>query len=284
MKNASKYCYAPIASDITYQHKITSSDPTYSYHRHNAYEIYLFIQGSILCYIEHTCYQLEPGDLIIINPQEMHRVVCLDHNKNKTYERITINIKKSVLDNLSSSHTNLSSCFDYHPTGQNNLIHLNQHQIAQFIELSNQIEQALSSHAYGHDILTKCYLSQLLVMINPLYHNSSFIGQNIMPKLIREVMEYIEAHLTERLTLDQISEAFYLNGTYISRQFKNHTGLSLSSYILDQRIALAKSLLYEGKNVSEACYESGFSDYANFIRSFKNIVGISPGKFKKADV
>ncbi|WP_244169688.1 MULTISPECIES: AraC family transcriptional regulator [Paenibacillus] len=55
-----------------------------------------------------------------------------------------------------------------------------------------------------------------------------------------------------------------------------------SSHVLDRRIALAKSCLSGGLSITEACYQSGFSDYANFIRSFTKTVGISPGRFAKS--
>ncbi|MNI52906.1 HTH-type transcriptional activator Btr [compost metagenome] len=102
-----------------------------------------------------------------------------------------------------------------------------------------------------------------------------------MPELVRKTMDYIEAHLGQNITLEQLAGIFHLNSTYISRQFKKHTGLTLRSYILDRRVSLAKSYLSEGLSITEACYQSGFSDYANFIRSFTRIAGISPGRFAK---
>ncbi|WP_313960282.1 helix-turn-helix domain-containing protein [Paenibacillus xylanexedens] len=57
------------------------------------------------------------------------------------------------------------------------------------------------------------------------------------------------------------------------------TGLTIRNYILNRRIELAQICLSEGMSITEACYRSGFGDYANFIRSFTKIVGTSPGKF-----
>ena len=48
---------------------------------------------------------------------------------------------------------------------------------------------------------------------------------------------------------------------------------------IDRKIAEAKKYLYLGISVKEACFLSGFSDYSNFIRTFKNVEGCSPGKF-----
>lgn len=275
------YQFLPIDKNIICFHNKTTTDclgESLPYHRHDAYEIYLFLSGNTNTYLEQVCYHLNPGDLIVISPDEMHRSVCLD---NQLYERIVINIKKSALLHLSSPRSNLLTCFESHPRGQNNLVHLSEEQLEYYTSLTNKLNQALSSNEYGQDILAISYLSEILVFINTLYQTSTYSCTNIMPELVHNTMAYIVEHLTEDITLDQLSKKFCFNGAYISHKFKQHTGLTLRSYILDQRVTLAKRLLTEGKNVSEACYMSGFMDYANFIRSFTKSVGISPGKYKQ---
>jgi AraC-like DNA-binding protein len=270
-----------VPKDIDYFHNATTNNfanQDLHYHRHDAYEIYLFLSGNTNLYLERLCYHLTPGDLVVISPDEMHRSVCLD---NQLYERIGINIKKSVLDGLSSPLTNLLMCFESHPLGQNNLVHLSNEQMEYFISVGDKLNKALYSNEFGHDILANSYLSELLVFINTIYQKSTYVGLNIMPKLVYDTMAYVEEHLIEDITLEQLSQRFCFNGAYISYIFKHHTGLTLRSYILEKRITLAKRLLTQGKNVSEACYMSGFMDYANFIRSFTKSVGISPGKYKQ---
>lgn len=247
------------------------------YHRHDAYEIYLFIRGNVNFYIEHSCYHLEHGDLLVICPSEMHR--CFSKNT-QIYERIGINIKSSAIMRLSSENTDLQRCFDA-SVGKNKLIHLSEENVQHFIELSDHLSQAIESAEYGQDVLAYAYLSQILVFVNAMFQNSIYSTPNIMPPVVHETMTYVKEHISEKITLEQLSKRFYLDGTYISSQFKKHTGLSLRSYILDQRIAMAKELLSKGDNVSEACYRSGFYDYANFIRSFTKYVGVSPGKYRR---
>ena len=107
------------------------------------------------------------------------------------------------------------------------------------------------------------------------------IYYNLMPKMIMDTMDYINDHLTEKISLDDLAAELNYNGNYLSNRFKEHTGLTLRSYILSKRIDLAKSLLLAGQSVSDTCLMSGFNDYANFIRNFKRQVGMSPGRYKK---
>lgn len=272
------YYYAPIHEEILCEHKKARGYQTYPYHRHNGYEIYLFIQGNILLYIEQDCYRLSPGDIIIIPPTSRHRIVSLD---DRVYERIVINIKQSAAEKLSTSRTDLFACFYSCLRKKSSLSHLDVNDRSLFIDYADQLSQALSSDEYGSDITSHILSSQILLFINKHYYTSTTSGWNIMLPLVKDVMKYIQDNLAEKLTLEKLSKEFYLNGTYLSRLFKKHVGLSLREYILDQRIDFAKQLLSAGCSVSEACYTSGFHDYSNFIRSFTKIVGISPGKYKK---
>lgn len=259
---------------------ITGDNPPY--HRHNAYEIYFFLSGNVKLYIEDTCYQLSRGDMAVVNPSELHRSICLDSD---VYERIGVNIKQAVFDDLNTNHTNLLSCFYSHTHGKNNIIHLNENQISEYMEIADEMIRATRSNEYGDDLLSYSLLIKLLVFVNRLYSDASqrehnHEHKNLMPNIIVNAMNYINDHLTEQITLDDLSLVLNYNKNYISNSFKQYTGLTLKNYITGKRVDLACKLLRSGKNVSEACTQSGFNDYANFIRNFKKITGVSPGRYK----
>lgn len=280
MNQGTNYIFAPIQKELICFHKTTDTElinPALPYHRHDAYEIYLFLRGNAYMYLEQSCYKLSPGDLIIISPGEMHRCICID---NQMYERIGLNIKKSALERLSSHRSNLLSCFESHPFGQHNLTRLSQDQIVLYCGLAAQLISCLNSEAYGQDLLAEAYATQLLVFTNTLYPSSTYQSNNLMPELVRKTMTYIQEHLLESISSEQLEQQFHYSGKYISTQFREHTGLTIRSYIVDKRISLAMIHLSAGRTVAEACELSGFSDYANFIRSFKKIAGIPPGKYK----
>jgi AraC-like DNA-binding protein len=65
------------------------------------------------------------------------------------------------------------------------------------------------------------------------------------------------------------------------RKFKQQTGYTVHNYILQKRLIAATALIKEGKSVTQVCLECGFGDYSNFIRSFKQVYGVSPKKHYK---
>jgi AraC-like DNA-binding protein len=274
--------YIPYIDDLEtvpyIAHKITNNNASYPYHRHNSCEIFLFLKGNVRFYIEKSCYKLSPNDLFIINPEEMHRIAS---DGDSSYERISINITKSYMDRLSHSGIDLSGCFYKRPIGKENICSLNTGQVKEFVNLSKCLQDTIDRQEYGYPIKRDAYASLLLLFIHTQFCHITNSYANIMPDYIHETMQFIEQHLEEPINLTLLEKKFHLNGSYLSQEFKKHTGITLRAFLLDRKITRAKSLLSDGKNVTETCYLSGFNDYANFIRSFTKATGLPPGKYKK---
>src|SRR5690554_3118142 len=90
--------FEPLDKEIYGTHLNFVPEKPAPYHRHNGYEIYLFLKGTIRFYIENRCYELKKGDLVLLNKKEMHRAVCL---KKTFYERISIYISETYINKLS---------------------------------------------------------------------------------------------------------------------------------------------------------------------------------------
>ncbi len=263
---------------VLLRHLTTNYSLSGAFHRHEGYEIYLFLKGNVNCYVEQQCFHLERGDLLVIRPGQYHRPAMLDSN---TYERITLNLQATVLRHFSTDSSDLESIFREPSRDKVCYVHLSEDQLHQYLTLIAQTEQLLNSEEFGSDILIQSCLARIFVLINQAFRTTDRQTSNIMPKLIRDLLRYIDANLSEPITLKTLEQEFYLNGTYISRQFKKHTGLTLRNYLLERRISYARTLLGSDLSITEVCQKSGFSDYANFIRSFTKTVGISPGKYAK---
>jgi len=267
-----------IQQDFLFRHLVTNYVVQGTYHCHDGYEFYLFLSGNVNCYIEQQCFHLERGDLLIIRPGEYHLPITLDDSN---YERITLNLHETMLQRMSSDRSNLSAVFRNHPKNKACFVHLAPEQLDQLLGITNQIESLLPSKAFGTDLLIQSHLLQVLVLINAAFQSAENTTPNIMPKLIRDLLRYINDNLSSKITLETLEQEFFLNGTHLSRQFKKHTGLTLRNYLLERRISYARTLLTTELSITDVCHQAGFSDYANFIRSFTKATGVSPGKYAK---
>lgn len=100
---------------------------------------------------------------------------------------------------------------------------------------------------------------------------------------IKLIKAYIQEHLSENLTLNEMAELAYVHPTYLSKLFKKETGQNISDYILDCRIQTAKEYLkkpqYKIYEVAEIC---GFKDPKYFSNVFKGAVGCTPKEYRNS--
>lgn len=281
MKTLSKRLFAKLDTPLICEHKTAAlpDSPAGMLHNHDGYEIFLLLKGSATFYGENGGFLLNEGDLLLISPFSFHRVEPMLPD---CYERIFLNLTSSLITELSSPVTALEKCFT--PSGRHHvhLLHLSADDLHSFLSLSKAIKKSLFGTAFGDDILLKAYVTQLLVMLNRLtLSDGSLHTAGVMPKIVMDTFAYIENHLTEEISLDILAKHLHHNGDYISRRFKGITGISLQQYIIAKRLTLAQHLLQKGLSPGEVCFQTGFHDYSNFSRTFRNHIGISPMQYIK---
>ena len=98
---------------------------------------------------------------------------------------------------------------------------------------------------------------------------------------VQRAMEYIRAHFSEEITIQQVSDYVGLNRDYLARLFKKKTGKTLQAQITKNRMDEAYRCLYLDMSVKEAALRAGFKDTTNFSKLFKRIDGVSPKQWKK---
>ena len=98
--------------------------------------------------------------------------------------------------------------------------------------------------------------------------------------VFNRIFLYIEDHLTEKLTVEEIARQVYLSPTYLQSVFKENFGIPLAEYVRSQKLKRALELLYNTeKRISDIAYDSGFE--SSFIRSFKREFGMTPGEARR---
>ena len=101
-------------------------------------------------------------------------------------------------------------------------------------------------------------------------------------KEIVEIMDYVEGHIGEKITLSAIASHINMNESYISRLFKHETGLNIINYINIRKMEKAKELLSEKDMiVKDVAYALGFEEQSYFNRMFNKYFGVNPKEYKK---
>jgi AraC family transcriptional regulator len=101
----------------------------------------------------------------------------------------------------------------------------------------------------------------------------------------RRVTELFREHLDGTLRLTTLADECGLSVSHFARSFRRTFGTSAHRYLIFQRVEMAKTLLSTSdRSLSEVALEAGFSDQAAFSRTFKALVGTSPGQWKREAV
>lgn len=153
----------------------------------------------------------------------------------------------------------------------------------QYITLLDEVFSIASSDNYIRDM--QLY-EKITTLLTYLMEDSWNPGRQTTPSRqkqnVQEVKDYIDAHFTEKLTLDNLADRFFINKFYLSKIFKEQFGTSINSYLLQVRVTHAKRLLrFSELSIEQIGYECGISDANYFSRMFKKIEGISPGEYRR---
>ena len=98
---------------------------------------------------------------------------------------------------------------------------------------------------------------------------------------LTQVRSYLDEHYTQKITLDELAEQFYINKFYLVRLFKEQYGQSINHYLQQLRITKAKQLLrFTDKAVEQIGFECGLGAHSYFTRTFKKVEGITPSDFR----
>ena len=110
----------------------------------------------------------------------------------------------------------------------------------------------------------------------------STTGRGDSGKALSEAAQaYIDAHSAEKFSLQALSGALFVNGSYLLRVFKARTGHTLLWYHNHVRCENAKALLLDGeKSISQAGEEVGFVSSAHFSHVFKKMTGVTPTEYR----
>ncbi len=151
-------------------------------------------------------------------------------------------------------------------------------EIAMFFRL---LERELCTEKVGKRALIDSYINAILTsMLRKI-----FVGDAVDEEvdLIPErVLDYIKSHCDEKITLQSISEQCFYNPSYFSRLFKKIYNITLTEFILQQRLKKSCELLYESDlSVDQIAIKCGFGDKTAFYARFKAMCGCTPGAYRK---
>ena len=101
-------------------------------------------------------------------------------------------------------------------------------------------------------------------------------------KQVAQAIDYIYVHIMDRITVNKLAEAINISPTHLSRIFKQETGISVSEYIRQRKIDMAKNLLrFSDYDFVEIAVMLSYSSQSHFIQHFRSQTGMTPKTYRK---
>lgn len=134
----------------------------------------------------------------------------------------------------------------------------------------------LMIHVKFVEFLTLLYLNQS----SNLYANET--AMTATEKKMYAIASYIHAHYAEELSLEMLAQKFFISSYYLSHQFKDVTGFTLTDYIQMTKVRNVQAMLLNTQSpITEVAMTCGFNSFSQFNRVFRKHIGLSPSEYRK---
>lgn len=282
-----KYSGMPIIG-LCY-HNIPPRDENIPQRCYHTLRIIFVQQGRGVWSIGNKNYPIMPGDIFILNNDEPRAVRTIYPPENLVLTVIDFEprfIWSNHQDLFDSSY--LRIFFDRKKQNFENRIPNDVVVSFQIQKIIQEMEEEMSAKLPEYQQMLKVKLLNILVIINRYYTNAAGTEDgSSMPLLhysrISKVLKYIDEHLEEDLSREQLAKYIHMNPSSLSKLFKKYNGIGLAQYIIRKKIHYAIHLLEESSlSVLEIAARCGFNNSANFYKAFKNVTGTIPSSYRKS--
>lgn len=254
--------------------------PKVPLHTHDYFEFYFFLDGSISIKIEDHIYPVSSGDIMLIPPHIPHCPII--HDKSIPYRRFVFWVSQEYCQHLNALSPDYLFLMNYVQESRNYVFHFDQVSFNSIQSRAMRLIEEMHSDHFGKAAQIALNVNDLVLCLNRHIHEQL----HPLPKkqqeesLYQNLCTYIEDHLEEALSLEQLAQVFFVSKYHIAHVFKDNLGLSVHQYITKKRLSLCRDALLGNASITDTYHTFGFGDYSSFYRAFKKEYGISPKEWQ----
>ncbi len=252
-----EFCYDLL--DLAHRYEKTpKTKPDFAKHYHDFYEILYFAEGECEFVMEDVRCRFTAGDVVFILPGEHH---YLDFDGVRSpCESWSLKFGDGAIPEFLLTRLSRKDKFYTVSHGMNRILD----DLDVIAGCDDEDERG---------VLAGCKLVELLVMLSHTPCSDKPLRKN---KTIARIVEYVDAHIREPLTLSDICGELRLSQSYLSNKFSQYMKVSVIQYVRIKKIVAAHRCIVFGERPTKVAKDFGFSDYSTFYRAYMKVIGHSP--------
>lgn len=153
------------------------------------------------------------------------------------------------------------------------------------IEILETLWAQLNHRFVYNDSANKLFRNNILgaILSEASFQNNVQLINHDFPSRLLEIIQYINMHITEKISLIDLSNIFSYNSKYLSSLFRKYTKKTITTYITETRITMAINyLINSNEPIKSIASKIGFEDEYYFMRIFKKIIGTTPKQYRNS--
>ncbi len=245
------------------------------------YEFCFFSAGKANLKIGEQNYIIIPETVILI-PPDTQRVVTPVAGQNCCRD-ITLWLAPDIMNRLVWHSSDYNYFVNLAKDGKKYVYPLGSVSFQTVCSKIFDLSQEINTDRYGKETKISLCINEILFDLNRIiYELENTDRQGSSPSLDSSLIQYIENHLTEALTIEQLAKTFYMSRSHILHTFKKKYGITVHQYITKKRLDMCRKALCQNDTVTitKVFQQYGFKDYTSFYRAFKKEYGLSPKQYK----
>ncbi len=254
-------------------------------HWHHTVEILHITEGSYLFEINLEEHLLHEGDLCFLNSEDLHQIT--GQTPYSVHDVLIFDPRILDFSYSDELQEQVIAPFLHRKLNFMHILRSKDQRYPQVLPLIRTLMELSIQEAPGWYVQCKLLLLKLLEKMYQhqlLLPSDTIISSSEKQKINRykTIISYMEAHLAEPITLQELADTIPCNSQYLCRFFKEITGISPIQYLISLRLEQACALLRDTtKPILEISMECGFDNVSYFIRKFKEHNGCTPREYRK---
>lgn len=240
----------------------------YAQHTHATYVVGVIERGCETFHVRGVRHFALPGDVCFVNPDEVHDGSPAEDGYSYRMTYPSIELMTSLVEDMTGRPA------DGTPSFVAPIVH--DPELARRFSAAHRRLGAGDGALSEDEGLTAVYAEALARYAKILPRRA---GRE--SAAIRTVIDYLDAHYADDVTLPELARISGLSRTGLIRAFKSETGLTPHSWLTDRRIRAARIKLATGMPPGAAALACGFYDQSHLNRAFKARVGVTPGAYRR---